>query len=61
MIPIEAAALIEWSGQETVKGNPAKESSNVICMNEFFSSERWCQWLYAVGKTEVMKIVNQSL
>ena len=26
MIPIKAAGLIEWSGQETVKENPAKES-----------------------------------
>lgn len=40
MIPIEAAGLIELSGQETVKENPAKESSNVTCINEFFSSER---------------------
>lgn len=61
MIPIEAAGLIELSGQETVKENPAKESSNVTCINEFFSSERWCQRLYAVGKTEGHGIVNQSL
>lgn len=29
MIPIEAAGSIEWSGHNTVKENPAKESSSV--------------------------------
>lgn len=61
MMPIEADGLIEWSKQETIKENPAKEPSpKCDFMSKVSPSEEPCQSHYAVGEIDLIT-VKQSL